>query len=121
MSDSSGSQPPALPALLARLEEVAALLRQPGALDHETKEALADLVTELSQAIKTSGVPGPALVDLAHNTAGLAESLHQETNPGLLGGARNRLADAVLEIDVHHPVMAGVLRRLLDALANIGI
>jgi hypothetical protein len=39
----------------------------------------------------------------------------------LLSAARERLDDAVVRAEVQAPVLSGVIRRLLDALAHIGI
>jgi hypothetical protein len=38
-----------------------------------------------------------------------------------LGKARDRLGAAVLQAETHAPVAAGLARRLLDVLGNIGI
>ncbi len=121
MAESSDSKQIALAALHLRLEAADRLLRQPGSLDPQAKQALTELVAELSEAIRSGAVQGPGVVDLAHDTAELTEKLHKEKHVGGLAGVRDRLNEAVLEVDVHHPIIAGLVRRLLDALGNIGI
>src|ERR1700678_768285 len=88
MSDDPETRPPAIPELQARLTEVAQLLHRPGSLDPVSKQALAELVAELSQALANSSAPAPEVAHMAQSTAHLAESLHPQPNTGLLGSAR---------------------------------
>ncbi len=121
MSETPEAKPPALPGIQARLNEVTELLRQPGSLDPQAKQALTELVDGLNQTHQEGAVPAPEVANLAHDTAHLAESLHPHPNTGLLGAARDRLEQAIYDVEAHAPVVAGLAHRLLDALANIGI
>lgn len=101
----------------ARLRELAGLLRAADHLSPEAQQALADLVEELSGAL-----PGTAAsAQLAESAAHLAAALHEQKDPGLLERARQRLEEAALRAETEAPVATGVVRRLIDALANLGI
>jgi hypothetical protein len=105
----------------ARLSDVAAMLEESDSIDPESQRVLVELVDELSKALKAVKNPGKELAHLAESTAHLAESLHHRRDSGLLGKARSRLESAVTNAEAHAPVAIGLARRLLDALANIGI
>jgi hypothetical protein len=47
--------------------------------------------------------------------------MHRRDAPGSLAAARDRLEAALLATESTAPLTAGLARRLLDALANIGI
>jgi hypothetical protein len=121
MPESPQSKPPAVPDVQARLQDVARLLRQTSSLDLESQNALAELVDELSKALQAARVPPTEVTHLAESTAHLAEALHHQHGRGLLGGARDRLERALTNAEVKAPVAVGLARRLLDALANLGI
>jgi hypothetical protein len=121
MAEAPQPGPPDVPALRARLHEVAGLLRQGTAVDATSFEALAELVDELGEALKTAALPTAEVRHLADSTAQLAESLHRRHDRGLLGRARDRLSQAAVDAEAHAPTLVGVVRRLIDALANIGI
>jgi hypothetical protein len=110
--------PPPAPEVQARLQEVARALRQSTAIDAESQEALADLVEELSRSLRTSDAA--EVTRLAETTAHLAEALHHRQGevPVTL---RDRLERAAINAEAHAPIAVGLARRLLDALANIGI
>ena len=112
---------PAVPDLKARLHDVASMLRRPGSLDPASQGALAELVDELSKVLERSRVPTAEITTLAESTAHLAESLHQKHDLGIVGKSRERLELAMTNAETHAPLLVGVARRLLDALANIGI
>ena len=61
------------------------------------------------------------VAQLAGTTAQLAEALHRRHQPGWLAQVRDRFEAAALRAEAHAPVAVGLARRLLDALANIGI
>src|SRR5262245_9942209 len=111
----------AVPEVQARLQDVARRLRQPGSLDLATQGALAELVEELSTALAAGNVPPAELSHLADSTAHLAEALHHPQTQGLLGKARDRRELAVTNAEALAPTAVGLARRLLVALANIGI
>ena len=121
MSENSAEGVPSVAELKARLHAVAQRLRQPGPVDPEAKRTLAELVDELSAALGSGEVPPAEVAHLAESTAHLAEALHEREDAGLLGGARDRLEQAALNAEARAPLAVGLARRLLDALANIGI
>jgi hypothetical protein len=106
---------------LANLRSVAQLLREAPHLDPEAQQALADLVEELGQALVSESLPATEKAHLAESTAHLVDALRHGHDKGLLSEARDRLARAVVGAEVRAPLVAGVVRRLVDALANLGI
>jgi len=58
---------------------------------------------------------------LAETTAHFVQALHRRHEPGGLSGARDRLEQAIVGAEARAPVVAGVARRVLDALSNWGI
>jgi hypothetical protein len=104
-----------------RLHEVARLLRESGSLDAASQRALAELVDELSRSLQAGNVPPTEVAHLADSTAHLAEALHHQHDTGIVGKARERLEGAVVQAEAHAPLAVGLARRVLDALANIGI
>jgi hypothetical protein len=101
-TDPSGDRP-----VQARLEELARFLRQSRKLDQGARQALADLVAELSQDLKPDTMNPQEKAHLADTVARLTQALQQGR------GLRSIKADAAFA--------AGFLQRLLDALSNIGI
>ena len=112
---------PSLPAVQARLNDVATLLRASSSLEPTSQRALGELVEELSKALAAAALPATEVAHLADSTAQLAESLHHEHDRGLLGKARDRLEGAVLSAEAHAPNAVGLARKLLAALADLGI
>jgi hypothetical protein len=110
-----------LPEVQQRLHEVARLLRESRQVDPDSRKILAELVDELSEALRSSQVPPEEVAVLAGTTAHLAEALHHRPVPGWLGQVRDRFEEAALRAEARAPVAVGLARRLLDALANIGI
>jgi hypothetical protein len=112
---------PPVPEIEARLHEVARLLRESSSLDPDSRGVLAELIDELGQALRSSQ-PAPAEVaQLAGTTAQLAEALHRRHDSSWLAQVRDRFEEAAARAEVRAPVAVGLARRLLDALANIGI
>jgi uncharacterized protein DUF4404 len=105
----------------ARLHELAEVLRQADHLEPEAQQALANLVEELSKALTPAALTGGETAHLASSAAGLAQSLHQQASPTLLSAAKRRLEQAALRAEAQAPVATGIARRLLDALADLGI
>jgi len=112
---------PSVPEIQARLDELALRLRQTHALDAESRQALAELMSELSTALKTAQVPPAEVAQLANTAAHLADSLQHPHQTGMLGKVRDQFEQAVLEAEAYAPVAVGLARRVLDALANLGI
>jgi len=121
MPDNPVPGTPSVPEIQARLHAVAQLLREPRPLDSSARQALAELVDELSAALRSAQVPPAEVAQLAEATAQLAESLRQPHDRRRAETVRGRFEEAVLEAEVRHPYTAGLAQRLLDALANLGI
>jgi hypothetical protein len=121
MAEPPAAQPPSAAETRARLQDVARLLRQSGTIDPESQRALAELLDELSTALATVNVPAAEVTHLAQSAAHLVESLHHPHDRSLVGMARDRLERTMLSAEAHAPVAVGLARRVLDALANIGI
>src|SRR5438105_1768783 len=111
---------PAVAEIQARLQEIAALLRQSRSLDPAAQQALAELVDELTRALATENLPAAELTHLAETTAQLGEALHHQEDVGVIGKARQGLERAVGNAEAKAPLAVGLARTLLDALANIG-
>jgi hypothetical protein len=120
MPDTPAPNPPSLPEVQARLQAVARSLRQDSSADPEAKKALADLVDELSKALAAGTMPPAEVAHLADSTAHLAEALHHQHDTSMMGRARDRLEQAMLNAEARVPLV-GLVRRVMDALANIGI
>jgi hypothetical protein len=112
---------PAGPSVEARLHDVARLLRGPSSLDPESRQTLAELVDELGKALRSAPVPPAEVARLAERTTHLVESLHHRHDRARVRTVRDRFEQAVVNAEVRHPLVAGMARRLLDTLANIGI
>ncbi len=121
MSENPSSNPPAVPEIKARLQEVARLLRRSGSLEPDARRNLAELVEELGRTLETAAVPPAEVAHLAESTAALAETLHHEQDAGILERSRDHLERAVSSAEAFAPVTVGVARRLLETLANLGI
>jgi hypothetical protein len=117
----SDNATPSLPDLQARLHGVAQLLREPRPLDADSRQALAELVDELGKALQSGQVPSAEVAVLAETTAHLAEALHQQPPAPHVAGLRERFEDALIAAETRAPFVAGLARRLLDTLSNIGI
>jgi hypothetical protein len=121
MPEQPSAGPPLPPAVQASLHAVAQALRDPHPLDPEARAALAALVDELGNLLANPQVPDEAVRHLADSTAHLVQAVRRRADEGLLAAARGRLEQAILGVEAQAPLAAGVARRLLDALANIGI
>jgi hypothetical protein len=102
------------------LHAVAQLLREATHLGPEAQEALADLVDEMGKALNTSTVPPLELNHLAESTVHLAQMVHSQ-DTGVRSAARERLEEAIVGVESRAPLVAGLGRRLLETLANLGI
>jgi hypothetical protein len=105
----------------ARLQQLAQRLRQAHHLGPEERSALAELVEELSQALDPASLPEPARKHLEDNAAHLLQALQTPEQQGTLGAATKRLEEAALRLENEAPQVTGIVRRLIDALANLGI
>jgi hypothetical protein len=103
------------------LRATARLLREPHRLSPEARQALAEVVGELEHALEAGTVPPEEMAHLRDSTAHLVEALRQQHDMGLFASARNRLSESIVAAEAQAPFTVGFTRRLLDALANIGI
>jgi hypothetical protein len=104
----------------AELQEVAALLRQASHLEPAVQQRLAEVVEDFGRAIRPDAAPSAEMIHLAQDLAQLVRSLHrQEEAP--LRTAGKRLRQAIARVEAQSPFVTEIVRRLLDALANIGI
>ncbi len=114
--------PPSMSATIqSSLHAIAEVLREPHPLSAEAQEALAGLMDELSHVLAAPEPPPQTVAHLAESTARLVQAVHRREDAGLLAAARNRVEQAILGAEAHAPLAAGIARRVLDALANIGI
>jgi hypothetical protein len=97
------------------------MLRQSGSIDQQSRQALAELVEELSKSLQGQSVPPAEVARLAESTAHLAEALHHQKAKGILGTAREGLERAAFEAENHHPLLVGLARKVVDVLAGFGI
>jgi hypothetical protein len=104
-----------------RLHDLARKLREAPPLGREAQRALAELIDELGNAAGGVELPPTEVTHLAESTAHLVDALNRPHEPGGLTAARARLEKAILGTEARAPVVAGVARRVLDALANLGI
>lgn len=104
-----------------RLQELAQLLRSADHLSPEAKAELATLVEELGQSLDPARLSDPARAHLQDHAAHLIEALHGQADEGLLGSAKKRLEETAVRLEAEAPQATGIVRRLIDAIANLGI
>jgi len=106
--------------LRAKLQELARLLHEARNLDPETQQELADLVAELSQAL-AGNLTSAEAEHLGQSAIHMIQALHEQQGADYLTAARDRLRDAAVQAEVKAPVATEIVRRLIEALANLGI
>jgi hypothetical protein len=105
----------------ARLHEVARLLRGVDHLGPNAQQALAELTDELARAVDSGALPPAEVAHITESTALLLEALRQRQDRPFLAGARDRLERTLIGVETRAPLASGLARRLLDALADVGI
>jgi hypothetical protein len=105
----------------ARLHELAELLRKTPHLGPEMQAELADLMDELSGTVDPATLPDAARKHVTESAAHLVDVLHRRADESRLSAARKRLEETAVRVEAEAPVVSGVLRRLIDALANLGV
>ena len=105
----------------ASLHAVARALRETPHLGREARQALAEFLDALDNPETTAAAAPADMKRLTDRAAHLLHALHHQHEAGVLTAARDRLEEAVVRAEAAAPVTAGVFRRLLDALANIGV
>jgi hypothetical protein len=121
MMEQPQETPQSVAQVQACLHEVAAVLRHADHLEPEAQDALADLIDELGKLLSPANVPTPEAAHLAGEAANLARALQQRENPTILAAARRRLEQAAIRAEGGAPLVSGLVQRLLDTLANLGI
>jgi Domain of unknown function (DUF4404) len=112
---------PSVAQVRAVLPIIAQLLREVNPLGPEAQAALADLVDELGTALDADTPPSAAVAHLTESAAHLVQAVGRRDEPGLLGKARDRMEAAVTAAEAEAPTAAGLTRRLLETLSNLGI
>lgn len=105
----------------AGLHAVSQLLREAHHLSPEAQETLAELVDELGHALGAGTITPEELTHLRESISRLVEAVRQRHDESRLASARDRLDAAIIGLETRAPVVAGVARRLLDALSSLGI
>lgn len=121
MPDPTPAGPPADSSIPARLHELARLLRASSHLDPQAQTELANLIDELRQVLPNAALSSVDQSHLAESAAHLVQALHQRQDAGFLQAAKHRLEDAGLRAETEAPLAAGIVRRLIETLANLGI
>jgi hypothetical protein len=103
------------------LHAISELLRKPHRLDAAAQAALADLVDELDKALQLGTIPNDEAARLAASASHFAEAVHHDEKASVLRAARERFENAVVAAENFAPMVAGLARRFMDALSNIGI
>lgn len=103
------------------LRNASQLLRHAKSLDTESQGVLAELMEEMTQALKNEELSEDELSHLVQTTAHLEEALRHHHDAGIVATARAGLERAISNAESEAPITVGLARRLLDALANIGI
>jgi hypothetical protein len=121
MTEQPTATPKAITEIQADLHELAQCLREARHLEPETQQTLADLLDELRSELHPAAFNSVHAAHLADIVTQLARALHEQHDAGPLAALRNRLDDALGRAEVEAPVIAGVVRRFVDALASMGI
>lgn len=121
MSEPIPPAPPSVVQVQAHLHTIARLLRDADQLGPEAQRLLAELVDELGDVLEKGTVPSAELTHLTECTAQLMTLAQTGEDIGLLAKARTQLERAVVAVEGEAPMVAGIVRRLTDALSNLGI
>ncbi len=103
------------------LRHLAASLRETGHLEPETQKALANLLDELGTELDSVGLASANTLHLTAAVSEVARSLHDQRSMGLLASARDHLKNAAMNSEVEAPFATGIVYRLIDLLASMGI
>ncbi|MBI2807644.1 MAG: DUF4404 family protein [Planctomycetes bacterium] len=120
MSDQPSSHP-ATTIVHAHLHTISQLLRTAHPVGPETQALLADLLDEIGTALDTSSVPPEEVARLTECASHLAQAVADESEPGILQAAEERLEGAVVAVEMKAPALANLTRRLAEMLSNLGI
>ena len=84
-------------------------------------ELTLEAAKELSGALTSGPSAAPSQAHLTESTAHLVEALHHQKDAGVLGQAKQRLIEAAARTEAEAPLAAGIIYRIIEALANVGI
>lgn len=112
---------PTPPEVRGTLHYLARVLREADHLEPAAQRELADLVEELGRSLTPDQLPEDDAARLASSAAHLALAVRERRDEAYLQSARERLEDAALRVEEQAPVAAGLLQRILSALADLGI
>jgi hypothetical protein len=121
MPENPAADSPAVLEIRTRLQKIAQMLRQGGSLDAGSQRALAELVDEMTSILETEKLPDAELAHLTQTTAQMEEAIRHQQDLGVVGTVRTGLERAAANTEANAPIAVGFSRKLLDALANIGI
>ncbi len=121
MPEKFPSPEPMATGVQSSLHAIAEILRDPKPLSREVRSVLAELVEELAHLLAMPSPPTSEVAHLAESTANLTRAVHHGASPSVLATAKDRLEAALFAAEAKAPLLAGLARRLLDTLANIGI
>jgi hypothetical protein len=121
MSEQVPTPPPDVAKVQADLQDVIQRMRTARHLDPSLQQRLADLLEELRKAIQATPEPSAELLHVAQSAAQLAQHLHRQEKHGMLASAKAQLQRTIAHAEVEAPRVTDLARRLIDALANIGI
>jgi hypothetical protein len=113
--------PPSSEDRAANLHAVARALRETPHLGREARQALADFLDALDDPETTAAASPADMNRLTNRATKLLNALRHQHDVGVLTAARDGLEEAIIRVESEAPVTAGAFRRLLDALANIGL
>ncbi len=119
MPDQASTGPEVNQAVRADLQQIASRLREAQHLGPEARAELAELVDELAAAVDPAITP-PLAAHLSETSEHLAQVLREDRDAGMLAAVRHRLEQTAAQAESRAPVVTGVVRRLIDALAGIG-
>jgi hypothetical protein len=121
MAEEIPADPQAVAQIKMDLQELARLLRTAGHLEPDAQQTLASLLEELGDELEVSGLPSTQKAHLAETVGRAARALHEQQHAGLLAATKDRLHEAACRAEAEAPVATGIVRRIIDALAGIGI
>jgi hypothetical protein len=120
MSEQPIASPQEIGQIKSELHELAQRIRGARHLEPGVQQAIADLLDELRGELDATSLNSVHATHLAQAVAQLARSLHEQ-DTGLLVRAKERIEEAIARAEAESPVIAGVVRRFVDALASIGL
>jgi hypothetical protein len=121
MPEQPALDPQTLSQVQVGLHELTGLLRSGQRLDPEQQHELAKLVDELTQALVPGALSAAEVAILAEDVSHLTHALRHRQDATLLSRAKERLEASTLRAEVKTPIATDIARRLLEALANLGI